>query len=120
MGQWLKQNRRDDLVRRGQMLLDTELQQLGCDSGNIQVQQLLMKLASKKRVGKLEGLFVSISLGRLKASEMVEKLKSTYLNSIRSSNYQEPTAEVSVLSPEEAQLSPAFAKCFVPQPPDDS
>ena len=117
--QWLTQHRRDDLVRRGQMLLDTELQPLGWDSGNIQVQQLLMKLASKKRVGKLEGLFVSISLGRLKASEMVEKLKSTYLKSIRSSNYQEPTAEVSVLSPEEAQLSRAFAKCCGPQPPDD-
>jgi guanosine-3',5'-bis(diphosphate) 3'-pyrophosphohydrolase len=117
--QWLNQHRRDDLVQRGQMLLDTELQPLGWDSSNTQVQQLLMKLASKKRVRNLEGLFVSISLGQLKVSELVETLKTSYLKSIRSSNYLEPTAEVNVLSPEAAQLPRTYAKCCGPQPPDD-
>jgi GTP diphosphokinase / guanosine-3',5'-bis(diphosphate) 3'-diphosphatase len=117
--QWLTQHRKEDLVQRGQMLLDTELQPLGWDSSNNQIQQLLMKLASKKRVGKLDDLLVAISLGRLRTSKVVENLKSTYLKSIRTSNYVEPTAGVNVLCPEAAQLSRTFAKCCGPQPPED-
>lgn len=116
--QWLTQHRRNQMWELGRALLDKELKPLGLGSGDVQVYQLLAKLALKEKLVGTEELLVSIGVGRHKAPQLVEQLKSMRLKSIRSL-YREPTFNVMVLSPEEAVLQSVLAQCCKPKPPED-
>lgn len=116
--QWLTQHRRNQMWELGRALLDKELKPLGLGSGDAQVHELLTKLALKENLAETEDLLVSIGVGRHKAPQLVEQLKSMRLKSIRS-HYAEPTSNVIVLSPEEALLPHMLAQCCKPTAPDD-
>lgn len=117
--QWLTQHQRNAMLECGCTLLDRELQPLGMNSNDTHVRQLLLVLAAKEGLERIEDLLVSIGVGRHKASKLVEQLKSMRLKSVRSPNYGEFTFNVNVLSPEEALLSLTFARCCRPVPQDD-
>jgi len=116
--QWLTQYRRNQMWELGSALLDKELKPLGLGSGDAQVHQLLTKLTLKENLAGTEDLLVSIGVGRHKAPQLVEQLKSMRLKSIRSL-YREPTFNVMVPSPEEAVLQSMLGQCCKPKPPED-
>ncbi len=116
--QWLTQHRRNQMWELGRALLDKELKPLGLGSGDAQVYQLLTKLALKENLAGAEDLLVFIGVGRHKAPQLVEQLKSMRLKSIRS-YYTKPTSSVMVLSPEEALLPHTLAQCCKPTPSVD-
>ncbi len=117
--QWLTQHQRNAMLERGRLLLDKELQPLGLNSTDVQVRQLLPKLAAKENLERVEDLLVSIGVGRYKAPKLVKQLKSMRLKPGGSPNFIEPTFDVYVLSPEEALLLKDFAQCCKPMPFDD-
>ena len=116
---WLALHRRDDMLESGLALLDRELQALGLDSTDARVLQLLTRLAIKENLKNRDDLLVAIGVGRLKASRLVEILKSMRLKSVRSPGYLEPSLSVQVLSSEEARLPQTFARCCGPVAGDD-
>lgn len=117
--QWLIQHQRSAMLERGRNLLDKELQLLGLNSTDVEIRRLLTKLALKENVKGIDDLLAAIGVGRRQAPKVVERLKSMRLRSVGSPNYIEPTFSIRVLSPEDALLLPAFARCCKPVPPDD-
>src|SRR5260221_4596485 len=107
------------MLESGLALLDRELQALGLDSTDARVLQLLTRLAIKENLKNRDDLLVAIGVGRLKASRLVEILKSMRLKSVRSPGYLEPSLSVQVLSSEEARLPQTFARCCGPVAGDD-
>jgi guanosine-3',5'-bis(diphosphate) 3'-pyrophosphohydrolase len=117
--QWLAQYRHDDMLVHGRMLLDRELQQLGLDSTDAYVLQLLSKVASRDKLSGIEDLFVAIGVGRYNVDKLVGRLKSMRLKVVGSQGYIEPILDVKVLSPNYEQLPRVFARCCEPVPYDD-
>ncbi len=117
--QWLVQHERDAMIKRGYMLLNSELQALGMDTADAQMRRLLQKLASKEGSRGIEDLMVNIGVGKYAPTKIADTLKTMHLKAVSSSGYVEPMIGVNVLSPEDAQLLLTFAHCCGPLPPDD-
>lgn len=117
--QWLTQHERDAMIKRGQLLLNSELQTLGLDTTDAPMHRLLQKVASKEGLRSVEDVMVNIAVGKQTPTKIAETLKTMHIKAVSSSGYVEPMIGVNVLSPEDAQLLLTFARCCEPTPPDD-
>lgn len=116
---WLTLYERDTMIARGQLLLNRELQTLGLDTTDAPMRRLLQKVAAKEGLRGVEELMASIAVGKHLPTKIADTLKNMRLKTVSSSGYVEPVIGVNVLSPEDAQLLLAFARCCEPTPPDD-
>lgn len=117
--QWLTQNQRGSMVKRGLVLLDQQLRPWGLNSKNPQVGDLLNRVAAKEALASQEDLLVAIGVGRLDAHKLVDQLKSMRVGSTQLTSDTVPALSVRVMSSDEALLIPSFARCCRPTPSDE-
>src|SRR5579885_3030758 len=116
---WLSFNRREDMLKIGRALLDQELSALALDSHDVQVTQLLNKIAEREHLKDLDELLVSIGVGRHKPAKIVASLKSLRLKSVRSPGAIDLRTSIHVLAPELAEMPRILAQCCAPVTADE-
>jgi guanosine-3',5'-bis(diphosphate) 3'-pyrophosphohydrolase len=117
--QWLLQHQRGRMIDRGRSLLDQQLRPSGLNSADPQVGELLNRISAKEAVGSQEDLLAAIGVGRLNARKLADQLRSMRVGTTHLSADVTSSLSVHIMSPEEALLSPTFARCCRPVPFDE-
>ncbi len=119
---WLREEQREENLNRGRNLLEREIKKANLEVKQVLKEEELAKTAKKYGVSSPEELLASVGSGRIKASQVVQKLtgqetERRRLPEVRKRRHRETARGVEVEGVD--NLLVRFSKCCNPVPGDE-